>query len=39
MALAAWWRPGPVSARRLYQFLSLYLGLLLAASVADVLII
>jgi protoheme IX farnesyltransferase len=38
MALAAWWRPGHGSARRLYRFLSLYLGLLLAASAADALI-
>ncbi len=37
-ALAAWWRPGHESARRLYRFLSLYLGLLLAASAVDAII-
>jgi protoheme IX farnesyltransferase len=37
-ALAAWWRTGQESVRRLYRFLSLYLGLLLAASAVDALL-
>jgi protoheme IX farnesyltransferase len=37
-AFNAWWRPGQESALRLYRLLSLYLGLLLAASAVDVLI-